>query len=68
MHQCRPCPTRRLTLGYLGNLSERVEWLGPFLVLTVIPQMVVHFYFAVGQYYAGWITLDIEVLHPDSSL
>lgn len=52
----------RLTLGYLGNLSERVEWLGPFLVLTVVPQIVVHFYFAVGQFYAGWITLDIEVV------
>ena len=39
----------RLLLGYVGNLRERVAWLGGFWILTVFPQLVVHIYFCVGQ-------------------
>ena len=50
----------RLVLGYVGNLRERVAWLGGFWVLTVFPQLVVHIYFLVGQSAIGWINLPIE--------
>ena len=51
----------RLLLGYVGNLSERVAWLGGFWILTVFPQAIVHIYFIVGQWGIGWFTLPIEV-------
>jgi len=50
----------RLALGYLGNLDEKVGWLGPFMVVTLVPQFVVHIYFFFGQTLVGWITLEIE--------
>ena len=30
----------RLVLGYVGNLRERVAWLGGFWVLTIFPQSI----------------------------
>ena len=48
----------RLALGYLGNLNESVGWLGPFMMITVAPQMIVHVYFFFGQTIVGWITLE----------
>ena len=35
----------RLLLGYVGNLRERVAWLGGFWVLTIFPQIIAHVYF-----------------------
>ena len=52
----------RLILGYVGNLRERVAWLGGFWVLTIFPQLVVHIYFLVGQASIGWITMPIETV------
>jgi len=51
----------RLLLGYVGNLRERVAWLGGFWVLTIFPQLVAHLYFLVGQEQIGWFTMPIEV-------
>ena len=51
----------RLLLGYIGNLRERVAWLGGFWVLTVFPQTILHVYFIVGQASIGWFTLPIEI-------
>merc|ERR1711871_1361594 len=50
----------RLALGYVGNLRERVAWLGGFWVLSLFPQLVVHVYFLVGQGAIGWFSLPIE--------
>jgi len=49
----------RLLLGYVGNLRERVAWLGGFWVLTIFPQLVAHFYFAVAQPII-WFNLPVE--------
>jgi len=51
----------RVLLGYVGNLRERVAWLGGFWVLSIFPQIVVFLYFMVGQWAIGWFTLPIEV-------
>jgi len=51
----------RLALGYFGNLNERVAYIGPFLAITVVPQMLIHLYLITGQRYLGWITLEIEL-------
>lgn len=50
----------RLILGYVGNLKERVAWLGGFWVLTIFPQLVVHLYFLFGPSGIGWINMPIE--------
>jgi hypothetical protein len=52
----------RLLLGYVGNLRERVAWLGGFWVLTLFPQLVIHIYFLFGQQAIdrSWFTLPIE--------
>ena len=49
----------RLVLGYVGNLSERVAWLGGFWVLTVAPQLIVQIYFLVAQPIL-WFNLPID--------
>ena len=49
----------RLLLGYVGNLRERVAWLGGFWVLTIFPQIGVHVYFLFGQQIV-WFNLPIE--------
>ena len=51
----------RLLLGYIGNLRERVAWLGGFWVLTLFPQIAVHIYFLVGQnFFRDWYIMPIE--------
>ena len=52
----------RLFLGYVGNLRERVAWLGGFWVLSIFPQLFVHIYFLVGQSAIGWIIMPIETV------
>ena len=49
----------RLLLGYVGNLRERVAWLGGFWVLTIFPQLVAHLYFLFGQPLI-WFNLPVE--------
>jgi len=49
----------RLLLGYVGNLRERVAWLGGFWVLTIFPQLVAHLYFLFGQPVI-WFNLPVE--------
>ena len=51
----------RIMLGYVGNLRERVAWLGGFWVLTLLTT-VVHIYFIVFQWGIGWFNLPIEVV------
>merc|ERR1712216_854553 len=46
----------RLLLGYVGNLRERVAWLGGFWVLTIFPQLIAHMYFLFAQPYV-WFNL-----------
>ena len=50
----------RLLLGYIGNLRERVAWLGGFWVLTIFPQLAVHLYFLVGVAGMGYFNFPIE--------
>ena len=50
----------RLLLGYVGNLHERVAWLGGFWVLTIFPQIVMHLYFCLAQPRL-WFNLPLEV-------
>lgn len=52
----------RLALGYFGNLAERVPWLMGFLMLTLFPQPVIHFFFLGIQPIAGWFVLPIEIV------
>ena len=52
----------RLLLGYVGNLHERVAWLGGFWVLSIFPQICVHIYFVVAQGNIGWFNLPIEIV------
>ena len=48
----------RLLLGYVGNVRERVAWLGGFWVLTIL-QIICQVYFLLGQPWL-WFNLPIE--------
>lgn len=50
----------RLLLGYVGNLNERVAWLGGFWVLSIFPQLIAHMYFLIGQYLL-WFNMPVEI-------
>lgn len=52
----------RLTLGHIGNLSERIASLSGFWFLIVFPQLPLQLYFALGQDALGWVALELEVL------
>ena len=53
----------RILLGYVGNLRERVAWLGGFWVLSLFPQLAVHIYFLVGQsFFDNWYIHPIEYI------
>ncbi|EGB05755.1 hypothetical protein AURANDRAFT_72172 [Aureococcus anophagefferens] len=39
----------RVALGYIGNIKERVPMISAFLLLTMFPQVVAVFFFAILQ-------------------
>ncbi|KAL2914043.1 hypothetical protein HK105_206488 [Polyrhizophydium stewartii] len=51
----------RLWLGYIGNMKERVPDLSGCFIFTLFPQLLISFYFMVGQPYMGrGFTLPFE--------